>query len=95
MRVLRLMYLSRVAPKTDATVEFEPVEIRAIVLLRKPKDVRAAKRRFAMAQVVRWVADLGGYTGKSSGGPPGAIVITRGLEYIRSAVALLRVQEKM
>jgi hypothetical protein len=94
MRILRLMYLSRVHPETDATVEFEPVEVKAIVLLRKPKSVKASQR-FTMAQVVRWVADLGGYTGKSSGGPPGAIVISRGLDYIRSAVTLLRAQDEM
>ena len=33
-----------------------------------------------IAQAVRWIADLGGYTGKSSGGPPGSTTIGRGLE---------------
>jgi hypothetical protein len=33
---------------------------------------------------VRWLADIGGYTGpKVSGGPPGSVTIRRGLDYIR------------
>jgi len=32
--------------------------------------------------VVRWVAEIGGYTGKSSGGPPGSTTIARGLEQV-------------
>jgi hypothetical protein len=37
------------------------------------------------------VADLGGYTGKSSGGPPGAIVIGRGLHRIEAVATALNV----
>ena len=33
-----------------------------------------------MATAIRWIAELGGYTGKSSGGPPGATTIGRGRE---------------
>ena len=39
---------------------------------------------------VRWIADLGGYTGKSSGGPPGATTIGRGLDDLAIATALFR-----
>ena len=35
-----------------------------------------------IAQATLWLAELGGYTGKSSGGPPG---ISRGLAKLRSA----------
>jgi hypothetical protein len=35
---------------------------------------------------VEWIARLGGYTGKSSGGPPGAITIGRGLERLKDYV---------
>ena len=34
----------------------------------------------------RWIAELGGYTGKSSGGPPGATVLRRGLDRLHTAV---------
>jgi len=33
----------------------------------------------------RGLAELGGYTGKSSGGPPGTITISRGLAKVRAA----------
>ena len=88
MRIQRLMHLSRTQPDLPATVELSPAEIKATILLRKPRGVK----RDAMptiAEAVRWIADLGGYTGKSSGGPPGAIVISRGLAYIRSAARIL------
>jgi len=80
VRILRMNYLARNAPDTAATAEFTPAEIKAIILGRQPKDIPAV---LTMSVVVRWLADLGGYTGKSSGGPPGAQVIARGLESIK------------
>ena len=38
----------------------------------------------------RWLADIGGYVGKSSGGPPGSMVIGRGLKKIAPVVDALR-----
>lgn len=35
------------------------------------------------------VAQPGGYTGKSSGGPPGALTIRRGLDRLSQAVEML------
>jgi hypothetical protein len=43
--------------------------------------------------MTRWIADIGGYTGKSFGGPPGIRVLTRGFERVEAAalaVASLR-----
>jgi hypothetical protein len=87
MRLLRLTYLARKTPDLPATVEFTEQEVQAILLLRKLKTRPPAVP--TIAQAVRWVADLGGYTGKSSGGPPGAIVIARGLRCIGSVARLL------
>ncbi len=39
-------------------------------------------------QATRWVAEIGGYTGKSSGRPPGSITIRRGLELLAPAAQL-------
>jgi hypothetical protein len=36
------------------------------------------------------VAELGGYTGTSSGGPPGSITLARGLFRLRDAADTLR-----
>jgi hypothetical protein len=43
---------------------------------------------FGMA-LARVLADLGGYVGKSSGGPPGAITIRRDLDLVASVAAAL------
>jgi hypothetical protein len=85
MRVERLKHLARSQPDLPASTELSDIEIEAL---------RAAKTRIkkrtetisdempTIAQAVRWIADLGGYTGKSSGGPPGSITIARGLELL-------------
>jgi hypothetical protein len=39
----------------------------------------------SIEQATLWLAELGGYTGKSSGGPPGAVTIARGLFKLRAA----------
>jgi hypothetical protein len=44
----------------------------------------------ALGDIVHLVALLGGYTGKSSGGPPGPTVIGRGLEKVAVAAETLR-----
>jgi hypothetical protein len=86
MRVERLKHLARSQPTLPASTELSDIEIEAL---------RAAKTRIkkrtetvpdempTISQAVRWIADLGGYTGKSSGGPPGSITIARGLELLR------------
>jgi hypothetical protein len=90
VRIERMMYLSRNEPEQPAEVAFSQAEIEAVILLREPKGV-SSKAHPTVGQVVRWVADLGGYTGKSSGGPPGTKVLTRGmLRIIDLADALSR-----
>jgi hypothetical protein len=88
MRLLRLVYLSRHQPTTPASDELSRGEIDAIILARKPKGVKRGATP-SMADAVRWLADYGGYTGKSSGGPPGAIVIARGLQRIQTLAAVI------
>jgi hypothetical protein len=86
VRILRLKYLSRNTPDLPATVELNAHEIKAARLLNKPKKAPTAP---TIGQVVAWLADIGGYVGKSSGGPPGAIVIARGLDRIASVARIL------
>lgn len=89
MRIERLKHLARTEPELPATVEFTPLELQAIVLLRNPPGYRPGTVP-TISTAVRWVADLGGYTGKSSGGPPGAITIGCGLESVRIATTVLQ-----
>ena len=91
-RIERIKQLSREQPDRPATEEFSPLEIRAVALLRFGKS---ASRRVPegtvpnIQDVALWIAQLGGYTGKSSGGPPGSITLARGLKDVRTAVQAL------
>jgi len=95
VRIERLKYLSRTEPRLPATAELTGLEIRVLKALkkrrrRKNESIPAAP---TIGDATRWIAELGGYTGKSSGGPPGATVLRRGLERlhiaVEAAVALL------
>ena len=91
MRVERLKQLAREQPEDPATVEFSEPEIRALILLkrrRKKKTETITDDIPTIAQATTWIAELGGYTGKSSGGPPGAVTIARGLERLQPAVEM-------
>jgi hypothetical protein len=84
-RVERLKALSRSNPHQPAGSELNSYEIDALLLLKR-RHARPGQRISArpptLGQAVRWIAELGGYTGKSSGGPPGSVTIRRGLEYL-------------
>jgi len=42
-----------------------------------------------LAKATLWLAEIGGYTGKSSGGPPGSTTLARGLAQVQAAVRVL------
>ena len=93
-RVERLKHLSREQPELPASVELSPTEIEALMLLKrryKKRTESIPKTMPSIAQATLWIAELGGYTGKSSGGPPGSITISRGLQFLKPAAALLDV----
>ena len=92
MRIQRIVYLSRQQPELPADTEFSRAEIDATILLRRPKGFRKGDLP-SLGEVARWLADLGGYTGPSSGGPFGAKVLARGLDYIAPVVQLLSRRE--
>lgn len=99
MRAERLKHLSRESPDLPATEEFSASELEAIVLLKRKYAARneTIDDDPTLAQAVRWLADLGGYTGKSSGGPPGTITINRGLQRVLMAaegIELLATRKK-
>lgn len=97
-RVERLKHLARSQPEAPASIALSPVEIEAL---------RAAKTKYkarnetipdgmpTIGQAVRWIAELGGYTGKSSGGPPGSTTIGRGLERLMIWVDAFEYSEKL
>jgi hypothetical protein len=94
MRVERLKFLSRNSPALPASVELTQKEIDALIILQKPKGYELGQMP-TIAEAVRWIADLGAYTGKSSGGPPGNIVLGRGLRELQMAVRAFEALEQM
>lgn len=87
VRAERLKRLAREGPELPATGEFTDDELKVIGL--KFKKTSSEMKKATMAQVIDWVARIGGYIGKSSGGPPGSITIGRGLDVIEAAVWVL------
>jgi hypothetical protein len=93
-RIERLKVLSRTKPDTPPETEFSTHELRALVLLRREYGKRnevVPERIPSIELAVRWIAELGGYTGKSSGGPPGATTIRRGLETLHVAAKMVEI----
>ncbi|MCX5661444.1 MAG: IS4 family transposase [Planctomycetota bacterium] len=87
MRLLRMTYLSREEPDRPATDEFTRDEIHAVYLARKTSWDGA--RVPTIGKLVGWIADLGGYTGKSSGGPPGVMILARGWDRVAPIVPVV------
>lgn len=92
IRIERLKYLARTEPDLAASSELTSYEIRALVLWKRRTKKRTEPMPSAaptIGQAVLWIAQMGGYTGKSSGGPPGAITIGRGLDRLRQRAGML------
>jgi hypothetical protein len=92
-RIERLKALSRTTPEQPANTELTTHEIRALILLKRQNKKRTEVIPDTMptiGQATLWIAEMGGYTGKSSGGPPGSITIRRGLDKLLPAANLLQ-----
>jgi hypothetical protein len=96
-RIERLKRLARTEPERPANEELTPVELEVLLALKRRYMKRTEKITDeipTIGQAVRWLADIGGYTGKSSGGPPGSITIQRGLARVKNGVeAVLAIRE--
>ena len=88
MRIERLIHLAREQPELPASEELTKVELDALIVLRRPENYEMGEV-LTIGEAVLWIAELGGYLGKSSGGPPGAIVLGRGLRDIEIAARVL------
>ena len=93
VRIERIKQLSREQPERPATDEFSPAEIKAAALLHFGKAGNAKVgpgTAPTIGDVTLWIANIGGYTGRtSSGGPPGSIVLARGLDSVRTTAKAL------
>lgn len=86
-RIERLKRLARRPESTPASVELTRTEIDALKLLRS--ETYGEVPEPTIAEAVLWLAELGGWTKKYSGKPPGAVVLGRGLRYLRPAARML------
>jgi hypothetical protein len=92
-RAMRLTYLAREQPDLAASEELSRVELKALIALRQPKGV-SLRDVPTLSQAVRWLADLGGYTGPWNG-PPGPTVVGRGLYLVLAASRALNNLRRM
>jgi hypothetical protein len=95
-RIEQLKFASRTTPEQSAENFFTRNEIDATILLtsenRKiPYEVGDTP---TVGELTLWIAKLGGYMGSKNSWPPGSTVIGRGLEYIKSAAAILDLQRR-
>ncbi len=93
-RIERLKVLSRTTPDQPACLEYSPHEIQAALILKrtiKKRTETIPKTPPTLGQITLWIAELGGYTGKSSGGPPGSTTIQRGMLRVSAVAAALQV----
>jgi DDE family transposase len=89
MRLQRIVYFARAQPQALATVELSLEEIQAAAVLQHDSTIATSANidpsAISISQAVMWIAIIGGYTGRSSGGPPGMIVLARGLRDVAVA----------
>jgi hypothetical protein len=88
-RAVHLSKRARTEPDASASEEFTRDEIDVTLLYHQKRTKHRPGDTPPLAEMVHLVALLGGYTGKSSGGPPGPTVLGRGLEKITTAAEVL------
>lgn len=86
-RVTYLMRKGRTCPDMDATLFFDPDEIRGAYLLTKKKMPVTPP---SLNDVVRLIAQVGGFLGRKSDGEPSAKTIWRGIDQVFAAAETLR-----
>jgi len=87
-RLQHILYRSRVEPDVSAAEEFSRDEIEATLLLREREygKIYPTDRTPSLAELVLFIAELGGYMGlKRSGGPPGVKLFERGFLRVEAA----------
>lgn len=87
-RIERLKHLSRKTPDVPAETELSRAEIDAAIILSETKKHKVGAA-LTLHEAVGLIADIGGYTGKSSGGPPGSIVLSRGMREVQAAARVV------
>jgi hypothetical protein len=86
-RVAYLMRKGRTCPDLDAALFFDPDEIRGAHLLAKLKMPATPP---TLNEVVRLIAQIGGFLGRKGDGEPGVKTIWKGLDQVHASAETLR-----
>jgi hypothetical protein len=86
VRVMRLTYLARTQPEAPASQEFSQEELDVLQAERDCRTKRASGPLRTLAEAVRVVAQLGGHLARKGDGPPGLLVLWRGLKALHHMV---------
>lgn len=86
-RITYLMRKGRTCPDLDATLFFDADEIHGTYLLAKKKPPAKTP---SVNEVVRLIAQIGGFLARKGDGEPGAKTIWRGLDRVQTAAQTLR-----
>jgi Transposase DNA-binding/Transposase Tn5 dimerisation domain len=85
VQVMHLTYAAREQPEAPCTVALSTVEWQTLCGLLQPTAPPLATPP-TLRQAARWVAQLGGFLGRTGDGEPGPLVIWRGLSRLHDAV---------
>lgn len=91
-RIAHLMRTGRTCPDLDASLFFDPDEIRGAYLLTKKKP--PANRPPCLNEVLRLVATLGGFLARKGDGEPGVKTIWLGLQRVMDAATTQSLREQ-
>jgi hypothetical protein len=89
-RILYATMLARHLPDLPATTLLEESEWQALYC-RIHHTTTLPPQVPTLAQVVRWIATLGGYLGRNGDGPPGVTVLWRGFQALAQLTAMYQV----
>lgn len=91
-----LLHRSREEPDVPADGAFSRDEIDGALLLYRlhRKGAEQPGETPTLGRMVTLIAELGGYVGRSSGGPPGLVNFGRGMDRVETAVCLLLAQRE-
>lgn len=84
VRVMRLTYLGRSEPESEASREFRAEELEVLQAERDRRTKRSCGPVVKIGEAVVMVAKLGGHLGRKGDGPPGLKVLWRGLKALHN-----------
>jgi Transposase Tn5 dimerisation domain len=89
VRLLRLTYLGRQCPQQSCEGEFRRLEWQVLLrqVQRQFRVVVPQEGPPSLAEMIYWVARLGGYVGRGRKAQPGVKVLWRGLRRLHDLVA--------